>query len=312
MIPRRSVGVWGLVVSVAIAACGGAEPAPPPTDTLAPAYVPAVPASPTVDPVVPLAEGETIRDPGLGDTGVSSATMASLPAEGQPTEDAPTLTPGPTQALLPMTISASDGLPLGATFYTAPVRPAPGVLLIPQRGHDRSEWEPLALALQAAGYAVLTVDLRGSGTSGGAEDWTLARDDAHAALRMLAELPGVAPGQIVAGGASVGANLALDACADLPGCVATVLLSPGLDYHGITAPDALARLGTRSLLIAAGENDDNNPSDSIALDSMAAGDHRLVIYPAGHGLDLLPAQPDLVPLIVDWLVAHVAPPSPGG
>ncbi len=296
-------------LALVIAACGNVTGTPTPTATLAP-VTPLIPASPTVDPVMPLAEGETIRDPGLGDSGVSSATMAGLPAEGQQTEDAPTLTPGPTQALLPMIVSASDGLPLGATFYSPITRPAPGVLLIPQRGHGRSEWDALAQALQARGYAVLTVDLRGSGANSAAEDWTLARDDAHVALRMLAELPGIAPGQIIAGGASVGANLALDACADLPGCVAAVLLSPGLDYHGITTPDALARLGARSLLMVASDNDDNNPSDSIALDGMTAGNHRLVIYPAaGHGMDMLTTQPDLIPLIVDWLVSPGSPPG---
>ena len=306
---RRWGLAWLVGLALVIAACGGVTQEPTPTSTLAP-VTPVIPASPTVDPVIPLAEGQTIRDPGLGDTGVSSATMAGLPAEGQPAEDAPTLTPGPTQAMLPMTISASDGLPLAATFYSPTIRPAPGVLLIPPRGHDRTAWDPLARALQAAGYAVLTVDLRGSGPSSGAEDWTLARDDVHAALRMLAELPGVGPGQIIAGGASVGANLALDACADLPGCVAAVLLSPGLDYRGITTPDALVRLGTRAVLIAASENDDNNPSDSIVLDGMAVGDHRLVIYPAaGHGTDMLTAQPDLVGLIVEWLRTHVAPPG---
>jgi pimeloyl-ACP methyl ester carboxylesterase len=298
----------GALLVALLTACGlGVDSAP--TDTPAPT-LPLLQASPTTNPVAPLPEGPLIHDTGFGEAGVSNPTQASLAAEGQPAQDLPTVTPRPTEARLPMMISASDGLILRATYYSAPARPAPGVLLLHQRGADRTSWEALALKLQAAGYAVLAVDQRGHGETGGAEDWALAQDDASAALEMLASLPGIGPGQVIVIGASLGANVGLNACAALPGCAAAVLLSPGLDYRGVSTAGAMARLGARPVLIIAGENDGNNPADSLALGSMAAGDHEVLVFPqGGHGMALLDAVPDLADRIVAWLVAHVPPPA---
>ncbi|MEW6580727.1 MAG: alpha/beta fold hydrolase [Chloroflexota bacterium] len=294
-----------LLIAILLTACG-TESAPAPTET--PPALPLLAASPTTDPRPPVVEGATIHDPGFGEAGVSNPTQASLAAEGQPAQDAPTITPRPTQAELPMMISASDGLVLQATYYSAPTRPVPAVLMLHQRGRDRMTWDALALRLQAAGYAVLAVDQRGHGETGGAEDWSLAQEDARDALALLSELPGIAPGQIIVIGASVGANLGLNACAGLPGCAAAVLLSPGLD--GITTAGAMAQLGARPVLIVASEGDGNNPADSITLDGMAAGDHQLIILPdAGHGTDMLGAIPDLAERIIAWLVARVPPPG---
>lgn len=280
-----------------------------PTETPAPTP-PLLRASPTTNPVPPLAEGPIIHEPGYGEAGVSNPTQASLAAEGEPAQDLPTITPRPTQAQLPMIISASDGLVLRATYYSAAIRPAPGVLLLHQRGADRTSWEALALKLQAAGYAVLAIDQRGYGETSGAEDWTSAQGDAVTALDMLATLPGIAPGQVIVVGASLGANVGLNACAARPGCAAAVLLSPGLDYRGITTAGAMAQLGARPVLILAGENDGNNPADSLTLGNLAAGDHEVLIFPqGGHGTAMLENVPDLADRIVAWLIAHVPPPA---
>jgi pimeloyl-ACP methyl ester carboxylesterase len=299
-----------LAAALVLAACGPAPADPTPTPAL-PVYGPSVVPSATVNPVAPLVEGPGIREQSPGGQGASNPTQAGLAAEGQPAADLPTITPLPTQAQLPMMITAPDGLVLQATFYGAPVRPAPGVLMLHQRGGDRTTWHDLAQRLQAAGYAVLTVDLRGHGATGGAQDWTLAPGDVRAVWTQLGQLPGVLSTQMIVIGASVGANLGLSVCAESPGCVAAVLLSPGLDYRGITTADAMAGMGVRPVLIAASENDNNNPADSLTLDSMAAGDHRLVIYPAaGHGTAMFAAEPGLIDLITQWLLARVAPPAP--
>jgi dienelactone hydrolase len=303
---RAWVVLAAVTLVLVVAACGQGGPTP----TSTPEQPTPLPASPTVNPVMPLPEGQQIRSVPRGDAGSSNPTQAALPAEGEPAQAQPTITPQPTQAELPMMIGASDGLVLYGTYYGAPARPAPGVLMLHQRGRDRSSWDALARHLQAAGYAVLTVDLRGSGETGGSEDWTLAQSDVRQVLDTLVQLPGVSPGQIVVIGASVGANLGLNGCAELPGCVGAVLLSPGLDYFSVTTPYALARLGARPVLIVASENDANNPADSIALDGMAAGDHQLTIYPAaGHGTDMFAAEPGLSDLITGWLEGHV-PPGP--
>jgi len=291
-----------------IAGCTDAAPEPTAT-AIWPTTAPALAASPTINPVAPAAEGPDIRDPGMDAPGVSNATMAGLAAEGQPNVDLPTPTPQATQAQLPMLISAPDGLSLRGTYFGAAVRPAPGILLVHDRGGDRTAWDALAARLQAAGYAVLTVDLRGHGETGGGVSWPLAQDDLRAVLLQLADLPGINTTQLVVIGAGIGANLGLNACVEQLGCAGMIMLSPGLDDRGITTAEAMARLGARPVLILASENDNNNPADSVSLDGMAAGDHRLVIYPsAGHGTDILSAEPGAIDLIVEWLRARFPPP----
>ncbi|MBN1966114.1 MAG: alpha/beta fold hydrolase [Anaerolineae bacterium] len=289
-----------------IGGCAG----PTATPTTTPGWLgsgPILAASATVNPVLPSGDGSG----GLS-VGASNPTQAALAAEGQPSAEPATITPEPTAAWLPMAIGLSDGLVLRGTFYGAPVRPAPGVLMLPMEGGDRTAWDALAERLQALGYHVLTVDLRGYGDTGGRVDWALASGDVQAALDQLTSFAGVNTSQIVLVGAGIGANLALNACADLSGCAAAVLLSPGLDYQGITTAGAMARLGVRPVLIVASDNDGNNPSDSMTLDAMAAGDHQLVITPAaGHGTEMFTAEPGLLDLIAGWLPVRVPPPAPG-
>jgi len=297
-----------------LAACD-TTPAPEPTATFVWPTLPAtVPPSPTVAPLLPPGDGEAGHA-----IGASDPTHAALAAEGQPSLEPPTSTPAPTEAVLPMTISAADGTALQARYYAPSARPAPAALLIHQAGGRQQDWDPLIEPLRVAGYAVLTFDLRGHGSSGGQADWAQMPGDVQAALRLLSELSGVDPSQIVTIGASVGANLALNACGDLVGCAATVLLSPGLDYHGLTTAPAIPRLGNRPLLIVASENDNNNPADSVMLDSLAtSSDRQLIVYPAaGHGTQMFAAQPELAARIVEWLVTRVPPagavatPAPG-
>ncbi len=312
MIARRwGIGGGVLALSVALAACGGAEQNAEPTRVYFPTQPPPVVIlEPSTVPLAPIEEGPVIHNPGLGAPGVNNPTQAALAAEGQPTRDAPTLTPPPTQATLPMLFSGADGLVLRGTLYGAPVRPAPAVLLLHMEGGSRADWGTLPEALQAAGYAALTVDLRGHGETGGAVDWALAQQDVASVLAQVATLPGV-DGRVTVIGAGIGANLGLNACAGSAACAGAVLLSAGLDYAGITAAEGVAQLGARPLLTVAADNDANNPADSVTLDGMAAGEHRLILVPIpSHGTDMLGAYPPLADEIVAWLRAYVPPPAP--
>jgi dienelactone hydrolase len=300
---QRAALVLAVVLVAALAACG--EDQQPVAVTLRPtATGPILAASPTVDPLLPSGDGN------MGESvGASNPTLAGIPAEGQLLEDPPTFTPQPTSAFLPLMISASDGLVLQATFYNSPARPAPVVIMLHQVGGSRADWEPLAQRLQAAGYAVLTVDLRGYGATGGQVDWSLAQSDVAAAVSLVQDMGDVDTSHLVMVGASIGANLALNACADTSGCVGAVMLSPGLDYRGITTSDAMVRLGVRPTLIVASEGDNNNPADSLTLDGMAQGDHQLVVLSdAGHGTAMFAADPSLLDQIVQWIGARVPVP----
>src|SRR4051794_8262848 len=66
-------------------------------------------------------------------------------------------------------ITTADGVELDGTYYrsTAAGRDSPCVMLVHKFAGDRgkSDWLKLAQALQEAGFAVLTFDLRGHGGS---------------------------------------------------------------------------------------------------------------------------------------------------
>ena len=301
--------VWVTLGALALTACGGLAQQAEPTRLYFPTQAPPVVIlEPSTVPLAPIEEGAEIHGAGLGTPGVNNPTQAALAAEGQPTLDAPTLTPPPTQPTLPMLFSVTDGLVLRGTLYSAPQRPAPAVLLLHMEGRDRNAWGELPQVLQTAGYAVLSVDLRGHGETGGAVDWARAQKDVAEVLAQVATLPGV-DGRVAVLGAGIGANLGLNACAQSAACAAAVLLSPGLDYAGITAAEGVALMGARPLLTVAADNDANNPADSVTLDGIAAGEHRLILVPIpSHGSDMLSAYPPLSEEIVGWLRAVVPPP----
>jgi alpha-beta hydrolase superfamily lysophospholipase len=71
-----------------------------------------------------------------------------------------------------VTLTTKDGLKLGATFYPGTKgRESVPVLLLHMRKGSRVDYQELALALQAAGHAVLVPDLRGHGNS----TWTISK-----------------------------------------------------------------------------------------------------------------------------------------
>jgi pimeloyl-ACP methyl ester carboxylesterase len=272
---KRAALLFGLVcLALVLPACGMlAPPSPTPTETPRPTPVTVIPAVPTLDLT--------------GQPGVSDATAAAGPNQGAV----------PTGVEMP----AADGLVLRGLFYPGPEKAA-GVLLLHMLGGNKEDWGSLAAALQAAGLAVLAMDMRGHGASGGEPDWTAAQDDVRAMLDFLRAQPNVDPERVALVGASIGANLALTGCADHEACRTVVLLSPGLDYHGVTTEDEMPRLGERPVLLVASEDDSYSAQTARTLDGLAQGEHELEMYEsAGHGTAMFNVEPGLHDLIVDWL-----------
>jgi alpha-beta hydrolase superfamily lysophospholipase len=89
--------------------------------------------------------------------------------------------------------------------------------------------------------------------------------------------------------------------------VFAILLSPGLDYRGVTTENRLADYGERPLLIVASEDDNYSANSSRTMAETAVGETQVKIYEkAGHGTNMFAPQPDLTPLIVEWLAQHLA------
>ena len=104
-----------------------------------------------------------------------------------------------------------DGVSLAATFYTPDGAPPqggwPAVLMLHGLGGNRSSMNAVAEAhLVPHGYAVLTVDARGHGASGGQSSLVGPREvaDYAAALTWLRSRPGVGDARVGAYGESLG------------------------------------------------------------------------------------------------------------
>ena len=199
---------------------------------------------------------------------------------------------------------AADDATLIADFYPTDAS-APVILLLHMLNSNRSAYDPLIPDLREAGYAILNIDLRGHGDSGGSRDWDLAINDvALGWTGWLAENNRLGESGLAIIGGSIGANVALISCAQVAVCRGAIALSPGLDYRGVKPESALVDgLADRAALLVASQND---ASSSTAIRQMflnAKGDVSARIYRGrAHGTRLFDSEYDSVSaMILAWL-----------
>ncbi len=213
-----------------------------------------------------------------------------------------------------VTLKADDGVAIVGTYYR-PARPGPrpAVILLHMLSRTRRDWNTFALRLAREGYAALAIDLRGHGASTrGVGSWrafspedfhAMVKDvaAAHAFLRSAAEADAT---KLAVIGASIGANVALLYGSREPSVGSVVLLSPGLDYRGVATAQAMRAYGPRPVLIAASREDSYSAESSSALDALAQGRHKLVLYSdAGHGTRMFDKVPELESTLLSWLAS---------
>jgi dienelactone hydrolase len=208
------------------------------------------------------------------------------------------------------TQSAPDGVGLATTFYppvqTGPTAnaKAPGVLLLPMVGQSRADWDAFARALQVRGFAVLTVDWRGQGESGGAVDWAKAPADAQAVWQSMLARPEVDAEHAAIVGASIGANLALITGENNPQVATVIALSPGQDYKGVQPVAGLGNFGQRGVLFVASQ-DDTYAYDSVRqMAPLVPKGETYYFAKAGHGTAMF-SETTLAPLLFTWLQDHL-------
>ncbi len=112
-----------------------------------------------------------------GNVGAQDFTPGAVPTvQGGDSSATITPSPVPTTPALPLYVPAGD-VTLFGTYYAPLHAGSPAVLLLPGINETRSQWDDLASHLQAAGYGVLSVDLRGYGDTGNTPDRTKAPAD---------------------------------------------------------------------------------------------------------------------------------------
>ena len=212
-----------------------------------------------------------------------------------------------------ITLSASDGLKLQATYYPA-AQPGPAVLLLHMCNTTRRSWDPLAPQLAAAGIHALSVDYRGFGESEGARFDAMPPQDAQrvinekwpgdidAAYDFLVAQSGVDNTRVGAAGGSCGVNHAVRLAQRHPAVRSLALLAGSLDPEGIAFV-----IGTPWLpIFGAAAADDQYAAD--APESM-----RWILALSGnprnkfsgfkdgkHGTEIFGPHPELVKQIVAW------------
>ncbi len=182
------------------------------------------------------------------------------------------------------------------------------IILLHELGRDRGSWRTFGEELARRNYTVLAIDLRGHGQSvyrdGERIGWTELEDflaiarDIRAAKGFLETTVGMERYALV--GASIGGNLALRWAASDPTVAGVAMLSPGLDYRGVTIMDALEFYQGRLLLMASTE-DVTAAESARQVYQKYQGEEEIKLYSnAGHGTDLLKGT-DGAEILLAWL-----------
>lgn len=203
-------------------------------------------------------------------------------------------------------IKLSDGTEIVANYYASMFsgRQAPAALLLHQNFGSKEEWLPFIPSLQAAGYAVLAVDQRGFGKTGGTKTYSKFPDDAVELVGWLEQQPSIAKGEVAIIGASVGSNAAILACSKIETCKVAVALSPGLNYFNLKPAPVIKTMKGKALLIVAGQRDAESAVGLHTLAISASADNNVLMRlygdSAAHGVALFKFE-DLAPTIISWL-----------
>ena len=280
-----------------------------------------------------------------GADGLVSSPPAAEPAPGMaadagPTVERPIEPPAPlpgAEANVPEAVEfdTSDGVTLHADLWRTGDPEAPAVVLVHQARSDRSEWAPLVAALRARapGLTVLALDLRGHGASTRAGDatirwqdlasgdrsglrrWAACTVDVQAAIAWLrGREEGSIPRAIGLVGSSIGSSSALRAAANDgvagPGRIAAaVVLSPGLSYFSVPIQGAVETLKMRKLpVLLVGARDDSADVGGTAQQMAEILGDILDLHlfdDGGHGVALLDAHPEVVPILIDFLKSRL-------
>lgn len=212
------------------------------------------------------------------------------------------------------TVTSDDGVLVAFSLYMPEhaSRP-PGLILVHRYGADRTVWEGFAQVARDAGMLVAAVDLRGHGgsrTKNGetthysrlsTEELLGSLKDIDAAKHCLIDA-GAHPENLAVAGEGLGANLVLRYALQSPDIQAVVMVSPGLDYNGISTEEAIKHLKDCPALLMACEGDAYGAMSASALKAAAPVFVELRSWPgAAHGTDLFAAHPESVQYILQWL-----------
>lgn len=208
-----------------------------------------------------------------------------------------------------ITLKTEDGVTLAGDYYAAPGDR--GILLLHMMPVDRISWVAFAQKLQNAGFQALAIDLRGHGESeGGPAGYKTFSDAEHQGSRAdlaagAAFLKEKGVEELHLGGASIGANLALEYLLAHPEVQSAVLLSPGLEYRGIATRGLVSRVRPEQGVYGVASEDDRYSWETVQelFREVIPGNLRKTKFfkDAGHGTNIFEHEPEFMGELVEWL-----------
>lgn len=209
-------------------------------------------------------------------------------------------------------LTTEDEFEIRGTYFEPEDPKGKGVVFFHMLRKERSVWGRMGEKLAKRGFASVSVDLRGHGESDGSwqgfseDDFRNMIYDAQAAKGFLRDVYSDIKVSYV--GASIGANLAiLDSCksGDVEACV---LLSPGLDFHGLKVEDVAEDFSVPFFMIAS-ENDYYSWSSCEKLDKYFCTPKKkrefMRLEEAGHGTNIFEADPNVQEKVIQWLEENI-------
>lgn len=208
-------------------------------------------------------------------------------------------------------LKTKDNVAIAGDYYSPKETSGRGLLLLHMMPADRASWRVFAGKMQARNFHVLAIDLRGHGGSqGGPDGYKNFSDNGHQASRRDVEagaelLRSKGAGEIYLGGASIGANLALQYIAEYAAAKAAFLLSPGIDYRGVKTKPAAQALREGQAVYYAASKDDSYSAETVrklfALTPSGAVKELKIFDAAGHGTAIFEREPEFMETIAIWL-----------
>lgn len=213
-------------------------------------------------------------------------------------------------------MTTTDGVKVIGSWVSAPTTVGAAVLVHAYPATKES-WSLVQSILAKRGIASLAIDLRGHGESIHSEDGQLldyrgfseeetlsSMKDLRASYEWIRKR-GIDQEAIVFIGASIGANFCLRALTEYPMSPAAVLLSPGMNYHGVSIAEVIENVTPDQAVWMAASSED----DATSFEATSFICDRLTIEKkvfkrlrhAGHGLMMLEGDAALSGEIADWV-----------
>lgn len=209
--------------------------------------------------------------------------------------------------------TTEDGVKIIGDYYAAKNSKL-SVILLHMMPADRSSWRELAEILRINNIQSLAIDLRGHGESVDKKGEKInyknfsdkehqeSINDVESAAKFLIE-KGATPNKIILIGASIGANLSLHYLSEHSKIPMAVLLSPGLDYHGIKTDILVKKLApNQKILIIASVEDRYSTESAGELQLLVPENSEIKICNnLGHGTRMFEKNPELMNEVLNWI-----------